>query len=67
MKNIRVGHSMEATVNTGDFSNVKPGYSISAEVEEGESPSEVKKRLHTVVEKWMNEELSEIQRDLAAK
>lgn len=63
MKNIKVEYRQEVTINLGDFQNIKPFYSMSAEVEEGEKPSDVFRRVRGLVEKLMEEEVSQIQAD----
>ena len=56
-KNVRVGYSVEATVNVGDFQNVKPGFTIFADVADGASPTEAKDFLVSVVDGWMESEV----------
>lgn len=63
MKNINVEYHQEVTINLGDFQNIKPFYSMSAELEDGESPSEAFRKIRSLVEKMMEEEVSQIQAD----
>jgi hypothetical protein len=66
LSNVRIEYSNEATVNTGNFQNVKPGFSVSADVADGVHPTEAKKRLVSLVDAWLEEEVAAIQADLAS-
>lgn len=59
LKNVRVEYSKEATINIGNFENVKPGYRVSADVPNGVHPDEAKKKLKALVEGWLNEDIAE--------
>lgn len=48
--NVRVEYHVEATVNLGDFQNIKPGYVISADVPDGVHPQVVIDELKGVVD-----------------
>lgn len=63
MKNVRVEYSVEATVNTGDFQNVKPGFKVSATLEDNEKPHEVKAKLVKAVDQWLEVEVNRIRND----
>lgn len=63
-KNVRVEYSNEATINTGNFQNVRPGYKVSADVEEGTHPKEAREALRALVDAWLEEDVAEIQREL---
>lgn len=63
LQNVRVEYTLDATINIGDFQNVKPGYSLSADVPEGMHPTEARNQLKALVEKWLEEEVAEIKRD----
>lgn len=62
--NVRVEHSAEITINTGNFQNIKPGYKVSADVPEGAHPSAVRAKLKALVESWLEEDVNEIQADI---
>lgn len=59
LKNVRVEYSKEATINIGNFENVKPGYRVSADVPNGVHPDVAKKKLKALVEGWLNEDIAE--------
>lgn len=52
--NLRVTYHNEATINTGNFQNVKPGFTLSADVPAGASPTEVAQKLERTVEAWLD-------------
>lgn len=56
----RVEYSVEATVNVGNFENVKPGYKISTNVREGEHPNDAIKRCEDIADKWIVRKVDEI-------
>lgn len=62
--NVRVEYTNEATVNTGNFQNVKPGYKIAADVEEGVHPNEARAALKALVDTWLEEDVNQIQEEL---
>lgn len=64
--NVRVEYSIDATINTGNFQNVKPGYKISADVPEGVSPSVVRERLKATADAWLEQDIAEHQADVNA-
>ena len=64
LKNIRVEYSCEATVNTGNFTNVRPGYRISADVPEGTSASEVYEYLETRLDARLERKVDSINEEL---
>jgi len=51
--NVRVTYRIGATINMGDFNNIKPEFEISADVPNGVSPTEVKNKLVTTAEAWL--------------
>lgn len=59
-KNVRVTYRCGATVNLGDFNNVKPEFEISADVPDGTNPKEVKDRLVAVADAWLEEKFNEV-------
>jgi hypothetical protein len=61
---IRVEYHNEMTVNIGDFQNLKPGFSISADVPEGVSPTAAKAKLEKVVDAWLEAKVNEIKAEL---
>lgn len=64
LKNIRVEYSVETTVNTGNFTNVRPGYRVSADVPEGANPAEVKNFLKEKVDAWLEHDVDAIHREM---
>lgn len=64
LKNIRVEYSVEATVNTGNFTNVRPGYRVSADVPEGTNPAEVKNFLKEKVDAWLEHDVDAIRKEM---
>lgn len=62
--NVRVEYSNEATVNTGNFQNVRPGYKVSADVEAGVHPDEARAALKALVDAWLEEDVVAIQKEL---
>ena len=63
-ENIRVEYSIEATINTGNFQNVKPGYKLSATVPKGAKASEIRAQLKTLADKWLAEDIEHHQQDM---
>jgi hypothetical protein len=63
-KNVRVSYENSATVNTGNFQNVRPGYIVSADVEEGVHPKEAREALKALVDTWLEEDVNQIQEEL---
>jgi hypothetical protein len=63
-KNVRVEYHNDATVNTGNFQNVRPGYAVSADVEEGTHPNEARAALKALVDAWLEEDVNQIQEEL---
>lgn len=64
LENIRVEYSVEATVNTGNFTNVRPGYRVSADVPEGVNPAEVKNFIKEKVDAWLESDVDEINKEM---
>lgn len=64
LSNVRVSYTLGATVKLQDFSNVKPEYTLSADVEDGVDPTGAKDKLKALVHSWLEAEVEEIQRDL---
>lgn len=56
---VRVEYTVEATINVGNFQNVKPGYRISAAVPNGTHPSEVRAKLKALADSWMEEDIQD--------
>ena len=64
LSNIRIEHECSVTINTGNFTNIKPSYAVSADVNPGVNPSEAKEHLRRMVEAWLESHVEKIQRDL---
>lgn len=62
-ENIRVEYSIESTINLGNFQNVKPGYRVSADVPEGGTATGTRNQLKSLVDRWLEEDISEHQKD----
>lgn len=67
MKDVRIEYSIEATINTGNFENVKPGYKASATLDEGEDRNAAAAKLTKYVESLLERKVDEIQADLASQ
>lgn len=63
-RNVRVEYSNEATVNTGNFQNVKPGYSVSADVPDDQHPNDVRAKLKALVDGWIEADVDAIRREM---
>lgn len=61
--NVRVEYSNEATINIGNFQNVRPGYKISADVENGIHPKEARAALKALADAWLEEDIEQIQKE----
>lgn len=59
MKNVRVEYGAEATVNLGNFENVRPGLTVSADVAEGEDVKDVVRELRTLVDSFIEHVVAE--------
>lgn len=64
--NVRVEYWQEATINTGNFENIRPGYRVSADVPDGVHPSEVRNKLKALVDGWMEADFNEYKAELNA-
>ena len=62
--NVRVEYVVEATINIGNFQNVKPGYRVSADVPDDQHPGEVRAKLKALVDPWLEEDIEQYQREL---
>lgn len=60
LENVRVEFSTEVTVNTGNFTNVRPGYRLSADLPKDATLDEVRDFLKEKVETWLEEDIDEI-------
>lgn len=59
LKNVRVEYSADATVNLGNFENVKPGLKISSDVAEGQSVKTVVNELVELVDSFITHAVNE--------
>ena len=66
LKNVRVEHSGEATINLGNFENFKPGYRVSADVADGVHPDVAREKLKALVDRWLNEDIAEAVEDASS-
>jgi hypothetical protein len=64
LKNVRIEYSNAVTINTGNFQNVRPGYALSADVEEGVHPNEARARLEALVDGWLEEKVEKFNAEL---
>lgn len=62
MKDIVVVYSVDATVNTGNFENVKPHYGMQVTLEEGETPAEAFDKIKAVCDGFLEAEVGSIKR-----
>ena len=66
MKIKEVEYSLETTINTGNFENLKPGFRLVAEVQEGESVKDAAQELAKKVEFLLETQVSKYQEELKA-
>lgn len=62
MNNIRITYNVDATVNLGNFENVKPHYGMSAVLEQGEDPTAAFEKIKTFVDALLEAEIGSIKR-----
>jgi hypothetical protein len=60
LEDLKVEYDIEATVNTGNFENVKPGYRVSATVPKDSTADEVREYLRKLADAWLEQEIEEI-------
>lgn len=65
MHNVRVEYGVDATVNLGDFENVKPGLRVSADVAEGEDTKAVVRELRELVDSFIEHVVAEAKAEKA--
>lgn len=58
-KNVRVEYQCEATINLGDFQNVKPMYKASADVPDGVHPNVVYNELKGLIDPLIQKDFEE--------
>lgn len=63
--NVRVQYHIDATINLGNFENVKPGYVISADVPDGTSPSAVRAKLKATADAWLEQDIEAFRAEAA--
>lgn len=63
LENVRIEYHAEVTINTGNFSNVKPGYALSADVAPGTNPDDARAELKRLVDGWLEEDIDEHRAD----
>jgi hypothetical protein len=64
MKDITVEYHNEVTINLGNFENMKPGYRLSATLEEGENPHGARAKLKATVDGWLEADVDEARKEL---
>ena len=64
LENVRVEYSNKMTVNIGNFQNLQPGFTISADVPEGENPIEAAHKLRQTVDSLLEAEVKRIVSEL---
>ena len=62
---VRVEYSIEMTVNTGNFQNMKPGFKISADVPDDVHPGIILNKLEALAEHRLELKVNEIQAEAA--
>jgi hypothetical protein len=67
LKNVRVGYRVAATINTGNFTNVRPEYEVSADVPDGLDPSEAVAELEELADAWLEANTDRINAELNGK
>lgn len=58
-----VRYSAFYTRNLGNFENAKIGYEVEREVEDGQTADELRAELKSKVDKWLEEDIEEIDRE----
>lgn len=61
LSNVRITYRVGATIPTGGFSNVKPEYEISVDVEDGVNPTEAKQKIKALADSWLEVDVQEIE------
>lgn len=64
MKDLEVTYSVEALINTGNFENVKVGYTAKATADNLEERNEVAHRVTMFAEALLEKKVDEIREDL---
>lgn len=64
--NVRVEYSVDATINLGNFQNVKPGYKVSADVPDDQHPADVRTKLKALADKWLEEDIDQYRSEAGA-
>lgn len=59
---ITVEYAVEATVNVGNFENIKPGYRLSAKTGNGMDAKDVRNELKALADGWLEEDVDEIRK-----
>lgn len=59
LNNIRVHYAVDATVNLGNFENVKPHFAMSADVPEGTSPVDAFNKIKSLCDSLLQREVAE--------
>lgn len=60
LNNVRVSYTNRMTVNIGNFQNLQPEFSISADVPDGENPIEAAHKLRQTVDTLLEAEVKRI-------
>lgn len=60
LNNVRVSYSNRMTVNIGNFQNLQPEFTISADVAEGDNPVEAAQKLRQTVDSLLEAEVKRI-------
>lgn len=61
---VRVTYTNTMTVNIGNYQNLQPGFTISADVPDGESPIEAAQKLRKTVDSLLEAEVKRIVSEL---
>lgn len=64
LEHVRVEYSVEATINTGNFQNVRPGYRLSADLPAGMHPQDARAKLKKLADAWLEEDIEAIHKDM---
>lgn len=62
--NVRIEYHNDATINTGNFQNLRPGYTVSADVPEGVHPGVIRAKLKGLVDSWLEQDIEKIRAEL---
>jgi hypothetical protein len=64
LSNLRITYENSVTINTGNFQNERPGFTVSADVEEGTHPRDAAAKLVALVDSLLEAKMNDILEEL---